>query len=178
MFYDLRPAFVWTDGACRNQGLCEIRMAGWGLFFGFGHPCNFAVPLPGLEQTSILAELDAVAYIIHHSFWDITIFCDCQFVVSIVQLCIKYPDIELPFQDHLQRLEALQRDVAANPQRIRIFKVKGHDKLQSAQLDANVSLGHIIANHAVDKLAVQGANIHLWDANNDDRFFKETQKPD
>jgi len=32
MFYELRRACVWTDGACRNQGLCEIRMAGWGLF--------------------------------------------------------------------------------------------------------------------------------------------------
>ena len=88
-FFELAPNRVWTDGACKNQDNADIRMAGSGIFFGFGHPCNKAWPIAGLEQTSIIAEMEAVLYILYWVTWPITIYTDNQFTVDCVNhFCI------------------------------------------------------------------------------------------
>ena len=54
---DIIVAF--TDGACTNQANPAIRHAGFGVWFNDNHPSNISAHLPGVEQTSIRAELYA-----------------------------------------------------------------------------------------------------------------------
>lgn len=48
---------VWTDGACRNQGIYAISAGGCGVFFGSNCVLNVSFPLPGPKHDSPRAEL-------------------------------------------------------------------------------------------------------------------------
>ena len=51
---------VFTDGACQGNQFRRLRSAGFGAFWGVGHPFNVSEPLQGQEHTNNRAELMAV----------------------------------------------------------------------------------------------------------------------
>ena len=53
---------VYTDGACKHQADDRIRSAGCGIFVAKDHPWNTSFVLPGVSQSSELAELRAVVH--------------------------------------------------------------------------------------------------------------------
>ena len=50
----------WTDGACSDQALPDLRRSGSGVYFGIEHPNNQYFKTMGPTQSSVLGELQAV----------------------------------------------------------------------------------------------------------------------
>ena len=73
---------AFTDGACTHQANPVIRPAGFGVWFNDLHVSNISAHLPGMEQTSIRAELYAAMCAIIVTTNDIIIKTDCEFVFS------------------------------------------------------------------------------------------------
>ena len=80
---------VYTDGACTHQANPAIRHAGFGVWFNDKHLSNISAHLPGMEQTSIRAELYAAMCAILVTTIDIVLKTDCDC------LAVKIPDIQL-----------------------------------------------------------------------------------
>ncbi len=55
---------VFTDGACSDQGRLDLARAGYGVFYGDGHPWNESFILHGCYQASDRAELAAVTRVL------------------------------------------------------------------------------------------------------------------
>ena len=57
--YDSSKIYVYTDGACSNNGR-KTAKAGVGVFFGKDDPRNISKPLSGTKQSNNIAELTAI----------------------------------------------------------------------------------------------------------------------
>ena len=61
---DQGRVIVFTDGACQGNQFRQLRIAGYGAFWGLEHPFNISEVLPGDEQTNNRAELVAVLQVL------------------------------------------------------------------------------------------------------------------
>ena len=179
LLQDEKPGHAWTDGACFQQANDEIRHAGCGVLWYFGCTYNCMWPLGGLEQTSILAELNAVWFVIHYTSWPIVIHCDCQYVVDAVSYICENHRYESPFPDNFRILESIRANIHNLPGRITIVKVKGHAKFTPDVLakcaSGELDIVDILANHAVDLLAVEGSRMHNWDTCDTNRYVRDVK---
>jgi ribonuclease HI len=76
---------VYTDGACNHQDDCRLRSAGCGIYVCAEHPWNTSFALPGVVQSSELAELRALLHIIEGATSqgvDINVKLDNQYVAD------------------------------------------------------------------------------------------------
>jgi hypothetical protein len=126
-----------------------------------------------------LAELNAVWYVIHYTSWPPIIHCDCQYVVDAVSyLCENHND-ESPFPDNFRILESIRYNLHTLPNRVTTVKVKGHAKFTPEVMDklcsGEIDVVDILANHAVDILAVAGSKMHCWDEQDTDRYVRNVR---
>ena len=132
-----------------------------------------------MEQTSILAELNAVWFVIHYTSWPITIHCDCQYVVDVVGYLCENHIYETPFPDNFRILESIRENIRSAPGRVTIVKVKGHAKFTPEVLakceSGEINFVDILANHAVDLLAVEGSKMHDWDTSDANRYVRDVK---
>ena len=161
-FFDIKPSKAWTDGACKNQDNAEIRMAGAGIVYGFGHPSSKSWPLAGLEQTFVIAEIEAVLYILYWVTWPIDIYTGNEFVVDCVTFFINHPKTPNPYQNQSFRTNLMHKCIQDKPGISKMFKVKGHEKYKIGNPNLTHNDGMIMATYAADKLAVEGAEQHDW----------------
>ena len=71
---------VCTDGSAVDGASQQLRRAGWGAFFGHGHPANRSEALRGRTQTAQRAELRAVVAALEATQGWADIFTDSRFV--------------------------------------------------------------------------------------------------
>jgi ribonuclease HI len=156
------PRFVYTDGACQNNGRHHAK-AGVGVYFGPGHVHNVSCPLVGDVQTNQRAELTAFIMALNQIHRHnakikrpqgehpapITIMSDSKYVVDAwnrkwvagwkKRQWLTTKGTPVANQDLWERAEAMRSNVA---EYVDVQWVKGHSGCQG--------------NDEADRLAVEG----------------------
>ena len=155
LIHDSIVAF--TDGACTHQSNPAIRHAGFGVWFNDLHASNISAHLPGMEQTSIRAELYAAMCAILVTTNDLTIKTDCEFVFSNMLKLLSNPTINLYTWDHTDLWLKIQLNISNVSRSIAIEKVRAH--CSETDRDHNINPIDVYGNTEADLLAVAGARI-------------------
>ena len=156
---------VYTDGAARHNQQRLLRYAGYGAFWGHGHPFNISKPLQGEEQTNNRAELLAAIEVLEMEIRPVEVRTDSRYVANGALQGLerwrrggrKAPRQQVKNADLWQRMDEL---LQARPSgEARIQKVKGHiaaeDVLAGKELAEDKE-----GNDAADGLAVAGAFVN------------------
>ena len=72
---------AYTDGSSIDIEYSQYIRAGWGIFYGKGHPLNACGPVETRSQTSYRGELRAIAHAINTSSVPIEMVTDCLTIV-------------------------------------------------------------------------------------------------
>ena len=153
---------VYTDGACSNQGDIYLRRAGVGVYFGMGHPCNFSGPLPGLEQSSVRAEVAAVALVLTWASSAVTIWSDNSYCVTTFDTLLQNPCFDVSTLEHNDLWQPIHVALHSRCSGSAIRKIDAHKQPLPEGTD---EYRHWHGNFCADKLAVEGASMHsLTDA--------------
>ncbi len=88
---------VFTDGSCIEQSDDRYRSAGCGTFVAKGHAWNTAFPLPGVVQSSELAEARAAVHILEAATAqqiDVDVRLDNETVVETIMKIVRGEEVE------------------------------------------------------------------------------------
>ena len=145
---------IYTDGACSNQSIHEIRTAGCGIWGDLG-ALSMSFPLPGLDQSAVRAEVYAIKIALEATIGDVKLYCDNKYTVDTL-LALKANPFFIP-DDHLD----LWADIGPHlmDRNVEIYKVKAHLTREQAinLLENNPdSVEEWEGNTWADKLAVAG----------------------
>ena len=143
--------YVYTDGACRDQSLAEIRTAACGIWAQQGN-LEGSFSLPGADQSAVRAEIYAVWWALRYTMEYIIIVTDNQYVADTL-LHIKHNPFFAP-ADHLD----LWADIAymLNDRKYDVIKVQAHRKEEDVlQGGCQDEIQHYMGNKKADELAVK-----------------------
>ena len=147
--------FVYTDGACANNGYLEAS-AGIGIFFKLDDPKNVSKKISG-KQTNNTAELTAIIetfYIIENDLNEgkkIVIVSDSEYAISCAtdygkKCSNKNWDIDIPNKLLVKQIYNIYK----NYKNIKFLHVKAH---------TNKTDCHSVGNDQADKLANKALNL-------------------
>ena len=100
---------VFTDGACSDQSDPSLRRAGYGVFYGDGHPWSASIPLAGYSQTSDRAELRAALYALENAREPTEIRSDNEYTVKGIAAYIAYRHSMGPLPKYTANLDLWAR---------------------------------------------------------------------
>lgn len=136
-FLKLDDGYVYTDGACSNNGTSESK-AGIGVFFGTNDVRNLSESLPeNMRQTNQVAELYAISRALDVTSGNLTIFTDSTYAIKAIT-----NQYNIEFSENKDLIQAIQRKIELGDRIVQFVKVKGH--------------GNDLANNEVDLLAKKG----------------------
>ena len=147
-----KSPFVYTDGACKDQSIAEIRTAACGVWAQQGNlAASFA--LPGPDQSAVRAEIYAAWWALKFTVGKIIIVTDNQYVCDTLKLIIANP-FHTP-RDHLD----LWSDTATMliDREVDTVKVKAHRLEEEVRESGDpIEIQHFYGNQKADELAVRG----------------------
>lgn len=146
--------FVYTDGACSNNGKQGAK-SGIGVYFGVNDPRNVSRQIPNTEkQTNNVAELTAIIEALKLIRSDVIernlivgVVTDSEYVIKCVSSYGDKCDVKgwpntIPNRDLVREAHGLCRELALN---VRVIYTKGHDDADDP---------HARGNKEADRLAV------------------------
>ncbi|EGT42758.1 hypothetical protein CAEBREN_26064 [Caenorhabditis brenneri] len=153
-------AKVYTDGSCHLQGTPNAR-AGFGVFWGDGHPNNFSGKVDGIQENN-RAELAAAEHAIWQAMRDgysgVKIQTDSEFVRMVIDRTL---DIRKPayrnYHDLADLIEEWRKQIA-----ICVEHVKSHSGHHgNEEADRLAKIATYPDEDDVDELAGSVGRIHL-----------------
>ena len=150
---------VYTDGSCKAQGKHPLlRVAGFGAYWGEGHPANVSAKVGGPHQTNQHGELLAVCTAAERDNRSLHIKTDSAYVKGGFDKLSRGGTA--PQQGPNAALWATFADLlVASRDRIFVSKVLGHAKWKHVRRGLTTRADKL-GNDAADKLAVQGSDMH------------------
>ncbi len=155
---------VYTDGACKHQADDRLRSAGCGIFVSPGHPWNSSFPLPGVAQSSDLAELRALVHAVEGATAqniDVIVKLDNAYVAdqasAILAGATSWPACGHALWRRLAIAQAEQ--LASGSSGHAAAWIKGHSTAEDVALGI-ISPEDRCGNQAADRLASSAASVH------------------
>ena len=149
--------YIFTDGASRRNSNEQLRRAGYGAFWGVGHPANISRPLPGWAQTNQRAELSAVVSAMRVDSRRLHICTDSMYVVNGAARHHIWGARGGWRGDNRDLWEAFSSEMKRTPDRVQITHVKGHATWQDVER-GRTTMFDKLGNDGADALAVAGAS--------------------
>ena len=156
---------VYTDGSCLDQSDERVRTAGCGIFITAGHSWNLGFPLPGVVQSSEVAEARAALHVLEGATaqgFDVEVRLDNRSVVDTLAMIARGEEVEYEKGRSIWRRaeEAMRRRKEEGGRGHAVTWVPGHTDTIDV-IAGRISEEDRRGNVNVDEMAKRGAAVDV-----------------